>query len=93
MNGLVYGILGVVVLITLVFTVVYYRRRQPPQIMKLTCGDCVEKGGECVHDRSGKFLSCKIHLHGNPHKGGENFVAKQGLDAYYTFYGVPNFPL
>lgn len=93
MNGLVYGILGLAVLIGLIFVVVRYRKDEKPKIMELTCGDCVKKGGDCIHDKSGKFASCKIHPHGNPHKGSETFVAKQGLDAYYTFYGVPNFPL
>ena len=59
----------------------------------LTCGECVKKGGKCNHDKSGEFASCTHYPHGNPHHGSSTYVAQPKPDAYYTFYGVPNFSL
>lgn len=96
MNGLVYGILGFLALVGVLYmAMITYHNMYGPFFGKdrMTCADCKAKGGDCVHDKEGKFASCKTYPHKNPHHGSETFVAQPGLDAYYTFYGVPNFPL
>ena len=86
------GFLGLLAVVGAVLVSMYYQdifgfKKTDP------CEECKAQGGKCNLDKDGNHASCSIHPHGNPHKGGETFVAQHRDDAMYTYYGVPNFPL